>query len=69
MAIKLSGTNLANERRCQGYFKDVTAIAPNGWVCRIVEIAADLGIISKGNDVFRPEETITRAEALAMLLK
>lgn len=41
----------------------------NDWVCRAVEIAADNDLVSRGNKKFRPQDKITRAEALAILLK
>jgi hypothetical protein len=43
-------------------------IDPNSWACRSVEIAAKNGIITKNNKHFRPEDDITRAEAIAMIL-
>jgi hypothetical protein len=40
----------------------------NDWVCRAVEIAADNSLVSRGNKKFRPQEKITKAEALAILM-
>lgn len=38
-------------------------------MCRAVELAADNGIITRANARVRPADRITRAEALAILLK
>ncbi len=51
---------------CKKYFTDATQ---NDWVCRALELAADNGIISRANTHARPTDRITRAEALAILLK
>ena len=42
--------------------------AKNNWVCRAIELAADDGILSRANAKARPQENITRAEALAILM-
>ena len=53
---------------CSGKFSDVSATKPNSWVCKVVETALAKGLIA-ANTTFRPEALITRAEALAMILK
>lgn len=53
---------------CAGKFSDVSATKPNSWVCKVVEAALSNGLIA-ANASFRPEDKITRAEALAMILK
>jgi hypothetical protein len=50
-------------------FKDVSSTKPNNWICRAVEIGAENGIVSSLNKSFNPESSITRAEALAILMK
>lgn len=40
----------------------------NDWICRAVEMAADNGLVSRGNTKFRPQDKITRAESLAILI-
>ncbi|HBA44688.1 TPA: hypothetical protein DEG21_00145 [Patescibacteria group bacterium] len=50
-------------------FKDVSSIKPNTWSCRAIEISSDFGVVSKTNQYFRPESNITRAEALAIVMK
>jgi len=41
---------------------------PNSWACRNVEVLVDNDLISK-NTNFRPEDKITKSEAIAMLIK
>lgn len=41
----------------------------SGWICAVVESAADEGLITRANSEFRPNDTVTRAEALAILMK
>lgn len=53
---------------CENIFLDVTQHKPNSWSCRSVEIAAKNKIITQNNKHFRPEEDITQAEAIAMML-
>lgn len=38
-------------------------------MCRAVEIGADLGLVSRANTKFRPSDTITRAEALSIVMR
>jgi len=53
---------------CENIFLDVGQNKPNSWACRSVEIAAKNKIITTNNKHFRPEDDITRAEAIAMIL-
>lgn len=39
------------------------------WICRAVELAADAGFVSRANTTFRPQDKITIAEALAIMVK
>ncbi len=66
MALKIKGVVLPDNYTCKQYFTDAVQ---NDWVCRAVELAADNGIISRANTRARPTDTVTRAEALAILLK
>lgn len=66
IALKLYGTKLPDSYICKGYFSDVTN---NDWICRAVELAADNGLITRSNQTFRPQDKITRAEALAIILQ
>lgn len=68
MAVKLSWQALPNDYSCKSYFLDVSTNKPNTWICRSVEIAADNWIVSRSNSIFRPEDRITRAEALWIIM-
>lgn len=69
MAMRIWNFNLPENYTCKETFQDVSASQPNTWACRAVEVAADNGIVTTSNKTFRPEAYITRAEALAILLK
>lgn len=69
MAIKLWWLILADDYKCKNYYTDVSSITPNTWACRAIEISADNWIITKSNSTFRPEDKITKVEALSILLK
>lgn len=76
IALRLTAGNFRNIETivlpdpytCENVFLDVGQNRPNSWACRSVEIAAKNGIITKNNHHFRPEDDITRAEAIAMVL-
>lgn len=69
MAIKLWWITLPEDYECKWYYSDVSYNTPNTWACRAVEISADNSIITRSNNLFRPEDRITKAEALAIILK
>jgi hypothetical protein len=52
--------------QCKWYFSD---LINNDWRCRAAELAADAGIVSRTNATFRPQDNITKAEALAIIMK
>lgn len=63
--------NLAGEEpntTCEGKFSDVTATKPNDWVCGYVEKGLELGFLS-ANSKFRPNDSITEAETLKMVME
>lgn len=64
IALKFKGVDLPEWYVCKKYFTDVTN---NDWICRAVEIAADMGFVSRSNSTYRPQANITRAESLAMV--
>ncbi len=66
MALKVKGITLPENYTCKKYFTDATK---NDWVCRAVEMAADNGIITRSNKNANPGKYVTRAEALAMMMK
>ena len=73
MAVKIHPNIKLDDHSCAGIYNDVTTTTPNTWVCRAAEAAAAYGILTKweGYPVTRigvkPEQNITRAEALAMI--
>ena len=66
IALKLRGTTLPEWYICKRYFIDTIL---NDWICRATELAADAGLVSRTNVKFRPQDKITRAEALAIIIK
>lgn len=71
IAMKLSGETTPADYNCRGYFSDAKFAKkhPDAWVCTQVELAADKGVVSRENKKFRPKANITKAEALAMIMR
>lgn len=67
IALKIRTLEVPTSYTCQQYFIDVNA--KQDWICSVVEMAADNDIITRENRTFRPQDTVTRAEALAILMK
>jgi hypothetical protein len=67
-AIARSVAKLEKKDRCDNIFSDISDTKPNTWACINIEALVDNNIISK-NSTFRPEEKITKSEAIAMLIK
>jgi len=59
---------LGKKTSCDNIFSDLSATNPNTWACVNVEVLVDNNLISK-NTTFRPEDNITKAETLGMLIK
>jgi len=53
---------------CKNTFSDISTTMPNSWVCKNVESLVDNNLISK-NSSFRPEDSITKSEALIMFIR
>ncbi len=53
---------------CKNIFDDVSSVNPNDWACKNIEALVENNLISR-NDSFRPEDNISKAEALIMLIK
>jgi hypothetical protein len=66
MALKIKGIDIPSNYTCKKYYADTVK---NDWVCSAIEIAADNGIITKSNKYANPGMYVTRAEALAMVMK
>ena len=71
IALKIKGTGLPNDYFCKNYFSDVkfVSFSNDQWICRAVELAADNSLITRSNAKFRPQDRITRTEALAIIMK
>lgn len=65
-ALKMKWIPLPEGYICKKQFSDATA---NDWICRAAELAAEHGLISSTNTKARPSDSITRAEAFAILFK
>lgn len=59
---------LPKKEKCENIFADLSANTPNSWACVNVEVLVDNNLIS-ANTNFRPEDFITKAETLGMLIK
>lgn len=59
---------LPKKSYCDNEFKDVSATNPNNWACYSVETLLDAKVIA-ANPNYRPEEDISKAEALWMIVK
>lgn len=66
IAMRIAG--LQKKASCSWIFSDVTASSPNDWACIHLETLVENNLISK-NSMFRPEDNITKAESLKMLIK
>lgn len=53
---------------CANIFSDISLTNPNSWACVNVEVLVDNNLIAK-NATFRPEDNITKSEAIWMLIK
>jgi len=62
IVMKLSGKEIPNE--CRGVFSDVI----NDWGCKYIEAALDADYIA-ANATFRPDDNITKTEAMKLVLK
>ena len=67
-AVARGIAGLEKKATCDNEFSDVTATTPNTWACYSVEALADADLIAK-NDKFNPENEISKAEAVGMMVK
>lgn len=66
VAANIAG--LTPKATCSKSFADVSATVPNTWACGYVEALLDAGLVS-ANATFRPEDSISKTEALKMMLE
>lgn len=69
VALKITETDLPEKYFCRNYFRDVQYDRLNNWICRAIELAADQNIITRSNDLARPNTPISRIEALAIIMR
>ncbi|QFR39302.1 hypothetical protein A9Q91_03635 [Candidatus Gracilibacteria bacterium 28_42_T64] len=67
-AVARGVAGLSKKSSCDNIFTDLSATNPNSWACVNVEVLVDNNLISK-NTTFRPEDKITKAETIGMLIK
>ena len=53
---------------CKNTFSDVSSSMPNTWACKNIESLVDNDLIT-ANASFRPEDSITKSEALIMFIR
>lgn len=68
-AVSLALAGLSKSTTCNNMFTDVSATNPNDWACKVVEPLANNGYVTTANSKFRPEDNITKAEAVGMIIK
>ena len=66
VAMRLA--KLEKKSSCGNMFQDLSATNPNDWACVHIEPLVENNLIS-ANEMFRPEDNITKAESLKMLIK
>ncbi len=69
VALKITDATLPEKYYCRNYFQDVQYDRVNNWICRAVEIAADQNIITRANNLAKPNTPISRIEALAIIMR
>ncbi len=60
--------NISKTTDCKEAFSDIDSENPNDWACYTVEALLSADLIAS-NEEFRPEENITKAEWLGMIVK
>lgn len=67
-AVSRALAKLDKSTSCKNLFSDISQEKPNDWACLSVEPLLEKDLIAK-NKNFRPEDKITKSEALWMLIK
>lgn len=66
-AVALWLAKVQKKAECDNIFKDVSDTKPNTWACYTVEALAEAWVIAK-NETFRPEDNISKAESIWMIV-
>ena len=67
-AVARGIAGLEKKSTCDNEFTDISATTPNTWACYSVEALLDANLIARNNK-FNPENNITKAESIAMMVK
>jgi len=67
-AVARGIAGLDKKTSCNDSFSDVSATTPNDWACYSVEALLDDNLIA-ANNKFNPENEISKAEAVGMMVK
>ena len=67
-AVARGVAGISKTTTCNNRFSDVSSNNPNTWACYSVEALLNADLIAS-NATFRPEDSITKAEGLGMLVK
>ena len=59
---------ISKKEKCENLFDDIADNRPNNWICYTAEALRDKKLIAS-NSHFNPEQKITKAEALGMMVK
>jgi hypothetical protein len=59
---------ISKKDKCENEFRDISNNRPNNWICYTDEALRDNNLIAS-NTHFNPEQKITKAEALGMMVK
>ena len=59
---------IEEKEACNNVFSDISLTSPNDWACKNIEALVENDLISR-NESFRPEDNISKSEALIMFVK
>ncbi len=69
IAVRINRINLTSNYICKNIYSDTNGYGVSPWTCQFAERSQAAGLISGSRSTFRPLDSVTRAEAYAILLK
>lgn len=69
IAVRINRIELTSNYVCKNIYSDTTGYGVSPWTCQFAERSQAAGLISGSRSTFRPLDSVTRAEAYAILLK
>jgi len=69
IAVRINRIELTSNYVCKNIYSDTTGYGVSPWTCQFAERSQEAGLISGSRSTFRPLDSVTRAEAYAILLK